>query len=164
MIPDSYRHHRLVVGYHGCGRSTAESVLLDGAELSSSENRYDWLGRGIYFWEHGYHRALEFARWKEARGELEEPVVLGAFIHLGRCFDLTDTSATDHLSRVYDELRATGPVPQNQRAGADDFDLVLRFRDCAVLNFALQAADAIQPPVAFQTVRGVFMEGIPVRK
>ena len=34
------------------------AVLLRGEPLQPSENDYDWLGRGIYFWEHGPQRAL----------------------------------------------------------------------------------------------------------
>lgn len=172
-----YLYHRLVVGYHGCDQSTAIRVLLQGGRLRKSRNRYDWLGEGIYFWEHGYRRALEFARWKKDRGEIRDPVVLGAYIHLGRCFDLTDTWATSKLPYYYDFLhqlrslmrprpargRRFRVLPENRAAGAEDIDLVLRDLDCAVLNFALQAYDERSPTGrGFQTVRGVFVEGAPV--
>lgn len=156
-----YIYHRLVVGYHGCGRATAERVLLGHEPLDPSENEYDWLGAGVYFWEHGYNRALEFAQWKQERGELDAPTVLGAYIHLGRCFDLTDTAATDVLAAHHQSfsefMSAKGvAMPVNRQAGSGDFDLVLRDLDCAVLNFTLKHE------VGFQTVRGVFVEGPPV--
>jgi hypothetical protein len=120
-----YVYHRLVVGYHGCGRATVERVLLllEHESLEPSNNTYDWLGRGIYFWEHGYKRALEFAEWKEKRGDLTEPTVLGAYIHLGRCFDLTDTEATQSLRAYYERLESVlaesgEPMPQNRKGGA----------------------------------------------
>jgi hypothetical protein len=166
--PPPYTYHRLVVGYHGCDRRIVEDVLLRGGALQPSRNRWDWLGEGVYFWEGGYQRALEFAQWKQSRGELDEPVVLGAYIHLGRCFDLTDTWATDQLGQYYArlaaELRRVGePLPRNRRARADDHDLLLRNLDCAVLNFCLTqlAADAGEDRDYFQTVRGVFVEGEP---
>jgi hypothetical protein len=171
MNPDrpGYLYHRLVVGYHGCDRGTAESVLLHDEHLHASSNRFDWLGEGIYFWEHGYRRAAEFAQWKKDRGEIEHPVVLGAYIHLGRCFDLTDTWATAQLGAYYDVLRENleqegEPLPENRHAGEDDFDLVLRDLDCAVLNLALRTFDdqVDDDGPYFQTVRGVFVEGGPV--
>ena len=161
-----YAYHRLVVGYHGCDRRTAERVLLHGQHLKRNSNRWDWLGEGIYFWEHGYQRALEFAQWKEKRGEIEDPMVVGAYIHLGRCFDLTDTWATSYLAPFHEELKQDlgENLPSNRPAGTTDFDLVLRDLDCAVLNYALRAADDEHGgnETYFQTVRGVFLEGDPI--
>jgi hypothetical protein len=34
-----YLYHRLIVGYHGCDRATAEGVLLGGESLRKSSNR-----------------------------------------------------------------------------------------------------------------------------
>jgi hypothetical protein len=39
-----------VLGYHGCDKKVGERVLA-GERLKPSENEYDWLGHGIYFWE-----------------------------------------------------------------------------------------------------------------
>ncbi len=161
-----YTYHRLLVGYHGCNRKTAERVLLHGDHLKKSSYRWDWLGEGIYFWEHGYQRALEFAQWKQKRGELDDPMVVGAYIHLGRCFDLTDTWATSYLAPFHQELKAKleevgSTLPDNRAGGPEDFDLVLRNLDCAVLNFALGTADENHGDGKkyFQSVRGVFIEG-----
>src|SRR5271155_2352654 len=55
--------HRLssfILGYHGCDRKVGER-LLEGAAFKPSDNDYDWLGPGIYFWEANPRRALEFA-------------------------------------------------------------------------------------------------------
>jgi hypothetical protein len=93
-------------------------------------------------------------------------MVIGAYIHLGRCFDLTDTNATAVLPPFYEVLResldaAGQPMPENRAAGENDFDLVLRDLDCAVLNLALQSFDdeGAESGVTYQTVRGVFVEG-----
>lgn len=159
-------HHRLVVGYHGCDRSVAERVLLGRDHLKASDNDWDWLGTGVYFWEHTRRRALEFAQWKKERGEIDEAAVIGAYIHLGRCFDLTDTDATAQLAGFYEDYtlaqETLGLRPAENRAGrGGGEDLLLRNLDCAVLNLGLRNLDAVrgngQP--FYQTVRGVFVEG-----
>ncbi len=58
-MPPPLVYQRLVIGYHGCDRTVAEDVLLRGGTLKPSANPYDWLGKGIYFWEHGPDRGLE---------------------------------------------------------------------------------------------------------
>lgn len=162
-MPAPFAYHRLIVFYHGCDRTVGEAVLLHGAALKKSMNPWDWLGEGIYFWEHGPERALEFAEWKKRRGEISEPFILGAYIHLGQCFDLTDTFATRQLGTFHAGLTADlalagRPMPENRRAKDGDFDLVLRRLDCAVLNFGLGRL-AAGDGVRYDTVRGVFTEG-----
>jgi len=51
-------YQRAVVGYHGCDASVVEEVLAGKAELMLSTNAYDWLGEGMYFWEHGPQRRM----------------------------------------------------------------------------------------------------------
>ena len=163
-MPGNFTDQRMIVGYHGCDRSVGERVLLGNGTLKASNNDYDWLGTGIYFWEHGPQRALEFAEWKHRRGEIGEPFVLGAYIHLGQCFDLTDTVATGLAGTYYHAMerklaRSGLPMPENRPAGNQDFDLVLRRLDCAVLNFTLSALASMG--MSHDTVRGVFPEGEP---
>lgn len=154
-------YERLIIGYHGCDRSVGEQVLLSGEGLKPSNNAYDWLGEGIYFWEHGPSRALEWAKWMRSRGKIKNPWVLGAFIHLGRCLDLTDTAATALLPGWYEGLKLwlepNEQVPENRAVHDEDHDLLLRYRDCAVLNFGLQTMERMG--AGYQTVRGVFVEG-----
>ena len=50
-------YNRTIIAYHGCDTATAEQ-LLAGGSFQKSENKYDWLGEGIYFWEFGPDRAL----------------------------------------------------------------------------------------------------------
>ena len=159
-------YERLIIGYHGCDRKVGERVLLHGDTLQPSANNYDWLGRGIYFWEHGPARALEWAEGNRKRKKNFDPFVLGAFIHLGRCFDLTDTAATGHLKAWFDDLKvmleqAGQPMPVNGSTHPGDGDLRLRFLDCAVLNFGLNTYDIKAQGTHYQTVRGVFPEGDP---
>lgn len=163
-----FEYQRLIVGYHGCDRSVVERVLLDGTPLRRSENAYDWLGHGVYFWEHGPDRAMDWARHRSARNPhlITEPAVLGALIHLGRCFDLTDVRATRQLKRWYemlrDDLSATGePLPQNEPGHTGDDDLLKRVLDCSVVNYAMRKTDREVGWPRYQTVRGVFQEGKP---
>ena len=139
--------------------------MLDGASLKKSRNRYDWLGEGIYFWEHGPERALDFAREQKRRGKVASPFVLGAYIDLGRCFDLTDVWATSQLGRFYHDLKAAleeagQPLANNERARPGDSDLLLRKLDCAVINFGLENLKR-EGGGGYETVRGVFPEGEP---
>jgi hypothetical protein len=51
-----------VLGYHGCDKSVANKVFGGKSLLVASANDDDWLGHGIYFWEHngatlGFQRA-----------------------------------------------------------------------------------------------------------
>jgi len=50
-----------ILAYHGCDRSVAER-LLNNKTFRLSENDYDWLGSGVYFWEANPARALAWAR------------------------------------------------------------------------------------------------------
>ena len=50
-----------VVGFHGCSKETFESVLYKHEHVKPSNNPYDWLGNGSYFWENSYERALDWA-------------------------------------------------------------------------------------------------------
>lgn len=53
------RRSNLVIGFHGCDKSIVEKVLNGEEELIKSQNDYDWLGSGIYFWENNEARALQ---------------------------------------------------------------------------------------------------------
>ena len=156
-------YQRTVIAYHGCDESVVTDVLLRGQQLKASANDYDWLGRGIYFWEHGPQRALEWAR---QRRDIAKPAVLGAFLHLGNCFDLVLTACTRRLGEIYERYRhhcdqRRIPIPQNLPAqGEAGSDLVLRYLDCAVLNWGLDFLEH-EVGLCFHTVRGVFTEGQP---
>ena len=83
------KYQRTVIGYHGCDESVVTDVLMRGKNLRPSDNDYDWLGRGIYFWEHGPRRAYE---WSQQSKKVKKPSLIGAHINLGHYFDLLDTN------------------------------------------------------------------------
>ncbi len=168
-MPD-LRYQRLATGYHGCDAPVAAMALSGTAQLKASQNLYDWLGAGIYFWEHGPQRAFEWAVEQANRpgpgAKITEPAVLGAQIDLGICLDLLDTTNTRLLrkrflnfQRFFRQNRIS--MPENRDAqGSRRGDKVLRFRDCAVIDFTLTRLREDEG-VTYQTVRGVFIEGGP---
>ena len=150
----------LVLGFHGCSNTTYQQILYEHNHLKKSENSYDWLGNGIYFWENGYERALE---WAEIRYG-EDAKVIGAAIDLGYCLNLTDIRSTKILNLAYKYLearcKAVGePVPQNEK-GRSETDILLRNLDCAVIQ-QLHDYNSESGRKSYDSVRGVFIEGKP---
>lgn len=149
---------RIIVGYHGCGQDFADDILTGRTpieEWQKSQNTYDWLGHGIYFWEHSPSRAI---RW--ASEQFETPAVVGAIIQLGACFDLLDEANAVILGDSYPDLvenfKSRGkPLPVNR--GKDHKSREL---DCAAINDCLDRMEI--EGFQFQTVRGAFLEGEPV--
>jgi hypothetical protein len=152
-----------VLGYHGCDRGTGERLLLN-QPFRPSENSYDWLGSGIYFWEANPTRALEWARQRANRpfrGDKStyDPFVVGAVIDPGFCLDLTSSSGIHAVQAAYENfqsLAAASGARMPENIGGADY--LLRNLDCAVINFLHRLRDrAGEQP--FDTVRGVFVEG-----
>ena len=146
------RFARTILGYHGFrpehaafGREllTGERPLTD---WQPSENRYDWLGDGIYFWEHGPDRAAEWAG--------PDGLVIGAVISLVGCWDLTDTAATRWLKAGYERLLMRYDLTEAQLPRNAGRALKLRRRDSLVINYA-----ALTNKLPVRSVRGAFEEG-----
>jgi hypothetical protein len=159
-------YQRLIIGYHGCDEETCDRVISGKSKLGASKNDYDWLGNGMYFWEHGPQRARAWAQEQKRRGRFEKPAVLGAVLHLGQCFDLLDAEYTEVLTKAYpqfcESLKSTGKtVPKNEQLHEKDEDKILRKLDCAVINWTLEQLES-ETRTRFHSVRGVFQEGGPV--
>ncbi len=136
------------------------------ATLEPSGKPWDWLGHGIYFWEHGPESALQWAAEKKQREEITEPAVLWAIIHLGKCFDLLDTRYTEILTNAFPKIMAsimaTGErLPGNEPRDTNDEDTLLRRLDCFVLNWTLDRLEAAPNGIRFDSVRGIFEKGKP---
>lgn len=147
-----------LIGFHGCEQDVAERVFSGQTHLNFSENDYDWLGSGIYFWVDSFERAMDWARTNE---KIAQPYVVGAFIDPGLCLNLTDFGVNDELKEAYHSLRimlsqAEQPLPRN--VFSQHNTLMVRRLDCAVINYLhqLRADNNLQ---AFNTVYGVFEEG-----
>jgi len=128
--------HSLVIGYHGCDRKVVERVVAGKADLKPSQNNWDWLGHGIYFWEGSHARALRWAETESLRTEskIKKPGVLGAVIDLGNCLNLTEVEALElvkgaHLA--YKQLCVASGVAVPQNRGPE---LRARYLDCAVIE------------------------------
>lgn len=159
----------LVLGFHACDEAVGESVLAGNHGLRPSENDYDWLGHGVYFWENSPRRAGLWGELQQRRGKVKSPCVLGAVIALGRCFDLIESESLTVLREHYDALAATyhtagldDQMPRNESIAGSD-DLLLRKLDCAVIEYmhSQMEAEFDQPGGLrpFDTVRGAFWEG-----
>lgn len=151
-----------LLGYHGCDRETGERLLLNESFLPS-DNGYDWLGSGIYFWESNPDRALAWAQTRAARKSGDdrfiEPFVVGAVIDPGFCLDLITSNGTSVLTDsfpIYRGVTAASGAHIAANTGGEDY--LQRKLDCAVINFVHELRETnFKPP--FDTVRGVFMEG-----
>ena len=152
-----------VLGYHGCDRRVAQRVLSDRHSLRPSANDYDWLGDGIYFWEHNAFRAYEFACTARDRRlgkpRIENPTVIGAIIDLGLCLNLLDSRFIEMVRQAHGDLveysrKTDTPLPKNSRGQ----DWLLRNLDCAVIRFLHRARDKDHDE-PFDSVRAAFLEG-----
>lgn len=159
----------LVLGFHGCDKKIADSIIKGESFMHESTNDYDWLGHGIYFWENNLTRALAFAneqkqrKSENGRSKVEEPAVVGAIIDLGLCLDLLDSDNLQIVKHSYTILKDLteqnrSPMPKNKGSLRTGDDLLLRKLDCAVIQniHSLNTKGSIPP---YDTVRGVFWEG-----
>ncbi len=150
----------LVIGFHACKRDVSEELLSGSADFKPSENVYDWLGSGMYFWEKSQHRAERFAQDRK----IEDSVVVGAAIDLGFCLDFTDSESLFYLSQSYFALKeaielSNLSLPSNKKSGASsNNDALRRDLDCAVINF-LHSQREDKGDKSYDSVRGVFWEG-----
>ncbi len=158
-----------ILGFHGCDKSVRDKVVSEkGVLLLPSNNDYDWLGGGIYFWGNNYERALDFAKYLKEnpphnnKQKIKEPSVIGAIINLGYCFDLLETGNLNILKQGYQLLidirkKQNLIIPQNVPL-VKNGDLLKRNLDCAVIESIHQANIEMGKP-EFDSVRGVFFEG-----
>jgi len=132
--------------------------------LRPSNNPWDWLGDGVYFWENDPVRALSYVKEKMKReGDTRAPAVVGAVIDLGLCMNLVDQPALRELKAAYEDLTDDAhllgfDLPKNE--GPTD-DLLRRFLDKAVFDqvHTLRELGKLPP---YQTVRSPFLEGKPL--
>ena len=146
----SPREH-VVRGYHGTSCLAAQAVVRDG--FRPSQNPYDWLGDGVYFFQDAVSRAWE---WADAHHPTE-PAVVGADLDLTGCMDLLDTAWNPLLADTHDKyirfLKESGLTPPLQTRGAHSLD-----RD--VINYTIGVLK--QDGIEITCVRGAFIEGKPV--
>ncbi|KAB7789604.1 hypothetical protein [Bifidobacterium leontopitheci] len=156
---------QLVLGFHGCDKSVRDEVVARGGALVSSQNNYDWLGNGVYFWEQNCERAYEWASQQVKWGKVQQPAVIGAVIDLGHCLNLMDSRYLNLLADEYvalkEEFDSHGlKMPTNHGKTKDK---LFRALDCAVIQHLNDrfdhGGDKCDP---FDSVRGLFLEGGPI--
>jgi hypothetical protein len=152
--------HSLVVGYHGCDVRVARKVISLTDSLLPSQNPWDWLGHGYYFWEDSLTRAKRWAEVESKRhgSGIKNPAVLGAVIDLGNCLNLADAEALKQVRAAYEEYERACTSGGIERAKNRGPDLRARYLDCAVMESLHQFRQEEGKP-AFDTVRGFFIEG-----
>ncbi len=119
------RASAFVLAYHGCDEAVGEKVLAGKDHLKASENDYDWLGTGIYFWENSAQRAIDWAAFakenpQSTRTRITKPFVLGAVIDLGNCLDLLEATSIGLVEEGYRQFRENClaleiPLPKNRK-------------------------------------------------
>jgi hypothetical protein len=161
-----------ILGFHGCDEALAEKVFSGKMFLKPSQNDYDWLGQGVYFWENNPRRALEYAKHlkkhpEQCKETIKKPAVIGAVIDLGRCLNLLDSTSIELVAEAYTlyekSCAAKGQEMAENKNIKGSKDLLLRYRDCAVIDtlHTFRSANNERP---FDSVRGMFMEGSPIYK
>ena len=155
------------MGYHGTGLTSALRIINRIEGFRSSEKNYDWLGRGIYFWEYGPKQALHFAeirqrQYKRKRNKSAEDLrrateplaVIACMIRLGFCLDLTEPENVNYLGEIFASYKKSmasvaTPLPTNDRK--------YRKLDCAVFEYAYKVIEESETKSKVDTSRGVYV-------
>jgi hypothetical protein len=152
--------HSLAIGYHGCDRNVVERIVAGKDSLKPSQNAWEWLGHGIYFWEDSPARALRWTKTtaRPPGNNVRFPAVLGAVIDLGNCLNLADAEAlalVKSAHKTYTDICAVSGTSSAENRGPER---QVRYLDCAVIetSHALRRREREKP---FDTVRGFFLEG-----
>jgi hypothetical protein len=138
-------------------------ILAGRDQLRPSNNAWDWLGGGIYFFESNPDRALSYAKAcadkkQKFNGEIRNPFVIGAKIELGNCLNLIAPPALRLLKEegaiLLAALYAKGTkIPENKGPN--------RSLDCAVINW-LHESNKKNGLAPYDTIRSPFHEGEPI--
>lgn len=139
------------IGYHGTGVAAATAIVEGG--FRTSNNDYDWLGDGVYFFDSAPARAWEWATKQHGASG----AVVGAEIELRDVLDLLDIDWARTFADAYDAFLA--------RAKAEGVDLPRQSRgahrlDREVINFVVENAQRVG--TTLRAVRGAFAEGAPL--
>lgn len=146
--------------FHGCDKEIGMEVLNGKSLLNPSDNKWDWLGPGTYFWEHNPIRALEYAQ-ESAAGEqfslkkINSPFVLGAIIQLGNCLNLAEPESLQVLEHAYRGLKESSKEIGKKLYKNEGNNRML---DCSVIKYIhhTRKAEGLEP---YDTIRAPFIEG-----
>lgn len=149
-----------ITAFHSCDRAVGLRILNGEDDLIASENEWDWLGPGIYFWEQNPGRALEYAvecakGQQKNRTRIKTPFVIGAIIELGNCLNMLEPVSIEVVKKAHSRLtencnNSGDPIPTNKGA--------IRKLDCSVIKYLHKSTEEDQQP-PYDTVRSAFNEG-----
>ena len=101
----------VVTGYHGTSVEAAERILTEG--FKPSQNQWEWLGHGVYFWQDAPLRAYEWGReWLKRRGYDGPVAVVAAEILLVDFMDLLDQQGMRLLRGLTADFQAMSTLPE----------------------------------------------------
>jgi len=163
-----------LVAYHGCDAVVRDDPVTQRLrKLDHSQNPYDWLGPGAYFFEGDLKRALLFAEASAAHPEkmftkhpIATPAAVGAVLCVSSWLDMTTQDGLGEFSRALAGMdvafQAEGKaLPLNRPAADDDVDIIYRALDSAVFSFMHETRERLALP-EFDAVRGAFPQGAPI--
>jgi hypothetical protein len=141
-------YDRTIIAFHGTTRELADH-LVSGEAFEESDTEDEWLGTGIYFWEHAPKQAWH---WGSEVRSYTRPAVVGAVIRLGNCFDLCDPGNIALLRAFKDSLAqglkdAGQPLPRNHRRHMK--------LDCAVFNYVYN--ESVRQGRPIDSIRAVYV-------
>lgn len=156
----SYHQPFQITAFHSCDKEIGLKVLNGELPLRPSDNIWDWLGSGIYFWEQNPARALEYAiecatGKQKNKIRIQTPFVIGAIIELGNCLNLLEPLSLNIVKEAHAGLelavKESGEkMPVNKGAN--------RALDCAVIKYLHGVRDTSNE-LPFDTIRSSFQEG-----
>jgi hypothetical protein len=146
-----------LVGYHGTNIESARQILQTG--FTPSRNNYDWLGKGVYFWQDAPYRAWHWAG-EHCKNKGGDPAVIRSLVKIGRdeFMDLLDYSQdpnwANRLSRTHEYLQQQprSVLPPNKRA--------IKYHSLDRLVVDTLIEDILKPVnINILAVRACFQEG-----
>lgn len=156
----AYNIPREVIGFHSCDKEVGTRVVSGVDDLKPSNNPWDWLGSGVYYWEHNPGRSLDYAVESSQNKQfnkipIKTPFVLGAFIQLGNCLNLTEKESLEILKLGYEQLKEfcqkfNIEMPKNSKNN--------RALDCAVIEM-LHRTKKLNGLPPYDSIRCAFPEG-----
>lgn len=156
----AYHQPFQITGFHSCDREVGLKILNGEDDFKPSDNPWDWLGPGVYFWEQNPGRALAYAIEvatgnQKNNGSIKTPFVIGAIIELGNCLNLVEPTSINTVKQAHDSLvemfKKTGEkMPKNKGAN--------RMLDCAVIK-TVHETNKRKGLQEYDTIRSAFIEG-----
>lgn len=176
-----------VVAYHGTVEEYAFSIVEKKRSPEYwlvSDNAYDWLGPGIYFFQDAPLRALLYAekradQLRQAKGVDHQPAVIRARFKLGVCLDFLDADTAGYVRFVHALMVADGHAPElpsqtsfeprtgprrrlrileGQYRGAGN---ILHLLDREVMKYAIEYLNEYEN-LRIDSIRCAFVDGYPL--